>query len=151
MKSAKQQIHTNIKKTKISYRKQSFPEIKISFRSFSDSSSPWNKHHKRPTSERQSRSKPRVRKSIEDFLVIDIEDNIKCPPSSKIDSNFQFLCWLFIRKLDVNVEWTRSISFVSFNFDLTLKRKVLCSWNVERLLMGDIGVEALVMAVFDDV
>lgn len=86
---------TNKKTKSNAYREQSLPKLKISLRSFSNPSSPRDQHHKRATSQRKSRSKPRVRIRIQNLLVINIKHNIQSPPSRKIYPNFHLLSSLW--------------------------------------------------------
>lgn len=107
-----------------SYRCKCFPEVQIGLRCLGNPRCPRNEHDKRPGCERERRREPRVRKSVEDLLVVDVEHDVQRPPRRKIDTDFHLLrrnrSRILIRDLDVYR--LRSVCFVGLALKTQLFR-----------------------------
>lgn len=65
-------------------------------RGFSNPGSPGEEHEERTGGKRESGSEPWVRKGIQNFLVVYVEDHIQGPPRGEVDSNLELLSGFLI-------------------------------------------------------
>lgn len=73
------------------HRSKGLPEIEVDLGGFGDAGGPGEEHNEGTGGEGKGGGEPRVREGVQHLLVVNVKDDVECPPRGKVDPDLEFL------------------------------------------------------------